>query len=101
MDPEKGLKEDLKAYKKLDKINDSQEFNDYFQYQITQVVQKMVSCFTEPGDKSKAPKNWDEFCRVRGEILAALVPIQQIRGAKFVTKQLQEQLDQMYNNKLD
>lgn len=88
--------EDLKAYKKLDKINNSAEFDDFFQYQITQVVQKMLSVFS-----GKGPANWDEFCRLRGEVLGMLVPIQQVRGAKYVAKQLQEQIDTYYNSKLD
>lgn len=97
MEPtEDGLKQDLKAYKKLDSINNSPEFDSFFQYQITQVVQKMLKMFTESG-----PKTWDEFCRLRGEVLGALVPIQQVRGAKYVAKQLQDQLDQMYNSKVD
>lgn len=93
---EEALKEDLKAYKKLEKINKSAEFDDYFQYQITQTVQKMLKLFTEDG-----PKNWDEYCKLRGEVLGMLVPIQQIRGAKFVAQKLQEQLDTYYNQKLD
>lgn len=95
MDPEEGIKQDLKAYKKLEKINKSDEFNDFFQLQITTVTQKIMNCFSGTG-----PKDWDEFCKIRGEVVAALYPIQQIRGAKFMSKQLQEQLDQMYNKEV-
>lgn len=97
---QEAVQENLRAYKKLSKINKSDEFDDFFQYQVTQVVQKMLSCFTQPGEKSPAPKNWDEFCILRGEILGMLIPMQQIRGADFIVKQLQEQIDNMYNQKM-
>ena len=89
---EESLKADLKAYAKLNKINSSDEFNDFFDLQMTTVTQKMLSCFTGSG-----PKNWDEFCRIRGEVIGMLYPIQQVRGSKAMQKQLREQLDTMYN----
>lgn len=90
-----AIEEDLKAYRKLDRINKSQEFDDFFQLQITTVVQKMLACFTGAG-----PKDWDDFCRIRGEVVGILYPIQQVRGAKVMAKQLQEQLDTYYNQKV-
>jgi hypothetical protein len=87
-----AINEDLRAYKKLEKINNSQEFDDFFQLQITTVVQKMLSCFT-----GKGPQNWDEFCKIRGEVVGMLYPIQQVRGAKVMAQKLQEQLDAYYN----
>lgn len=89
---EEAIREDLKAYTKLEKINKSDEFNDFFDLQISTVTQKMLSAFTGTG-----PKDWDEFCRIRGEVVAALYPIQQIRGAKVLKQQLQEQLNTIYN----
>jgi hypothetical protein len=89
---EEAIKQDLKAYAKLEKINKSDEFNDFFDLQVTTVTQKMLSMFTGTG-----PKDWNEFCRIRGEVVAALYPIQQIRGAKVMKHQLQEQLNAMYN----
>lgn len=93
---QEALNEDLKAYKKLDKINNSTEFDDFFKMQITTVTQKMLSCFT--GSK---PLSYEEYLAVRGEIIAYLYPIQQIRGAKVMAKQLQDQLDAYYNQKVD
>lgn len=89
---EEALKEDLKAYTKLEKINKSDEFNDFFDLQISTVTQKMLSIFTGNG-----PKDWEEFQRIRGEVVAYLYPIQQIRGAKVLKNQLQNQLNEMYN----
>lgn len=89
---EEAIKQDLKAYSKLEKINKSDEFNDFFDLQMTTVVQKMLSVFTGNG-----PKNWEDFQRIRGEVVAYLYPIQQIRGAKVLKRQLKDQLDQLYN----
>lgn len=99
MDEQKAreaIAEDLKAYKKLEQINKSDEFNDFFELQISTVVQKMLTCFTGTG-----PKNYDDFCRIRGEVIGMLYPIQQIRGAKALQKQLQEQLDNIYNQEVE
>ncbi len=87
-----ALEQDLKNYKKLEKINGSEEFNTFFDLQVDTVVQKMLACFTGTG-----PKDWDEFCRMRGEVVAYLYPIQQIRGAKAMQAQMKEQLDAYYN----
>jgi hypothetical protein len=93
---QEAINADLKAYKKLDKINSSQEFDDFFAMQITACVQKMLQCFS-----GKGPKDWDEFCKLRGEVIGMLYPIQQVRGAKVMAKQLQDQLDAYYNQKVD
>lgn len=87
-----ALNQDLKNYKKLEKINSSEEFNTFFDLQVDTVVQKMLACFTGTG-----PKDWNEFCRIRGEVIAYLYPIQQIRGSKAMQKQMKEQLDDYYN----
>lgn len=89
---EESIKKDLKAYEKLERINGSSEFNDFFELQVTTVVSKMLAAFTGNG-----PKDWAEFCRLRGEVIGMLYPIQQIRGAKFLKAKLKEQLDQIYN----
>lgn len=91
-----ALEQDLKAYKKLERINKSDEFNDFFDAQITTATLKILSCFT-----GKGPQNWDEFCRIRGEVVGILYPIQQVRGAKALQKQLQEQLDNIYNQAVE
>lgn len=90
---EEALKKDLANYKKLDKINSSDEFDIFFKLQIDTVVQKMLACFTGTG-----PANWDEFCRIRGEVVGMLFPIQQVRGSKVLIKQMTENLNEYYNS---
>lgn len=89
---EEAIKKDLQNYKKLSKINKSDEFNTFFDLQIDTVTQKMLTCFTGTG-----PKDWDEFCRIRGEVVAYLYPIQQVRGADIMAQQIKKQLDEYYN----
>lgn len=87
-----AIQQDLKSYQKLERINKSDEFKDFFDLQIDTVAKKMLACFTGNG-----PKDWEEFQRQRGEIVAYLYPIQQIRGASYMKKQLTEQLNAYYN----
>lgn len=88
----KGIEDDLKAYKKLEKINNSDEFNDFFNLQVDTASKKIMTAFTGDG-----PKDWDAFCKLRGEVVGILYPMQQIRGAKAVQAQLKEQLNTYYN----
>lgn len=87
-----ALEQELKAYTKLERINKTDEFNDFFDLQIDTVVQKMLTCFTGTG-----PKDWDEFCKIRGEVIGILYPIQQVRGAKILKAKMKEQINEYYN----
>lgn len=89
----KSLEDDLKIYNKLDRINDSDEFNDFFSLQMDTATKKMLEMFT-----GKGPANWEEFTRIRGEVVGIIYPIQQIRGAKFLKRHLKQQLDEYYNS---
>lgn len=97
---EKGLQEQIKAYKKLQKIAESQEFQDYFDFQMKTVADKMLWSFTTGKDGDNV-KNWDDFCRVRGEIVARLQPLQDVYGSKQMVNYLKQQLDMYYKNQLD
>lgn len=88
-----ALKDDIKNYRGLRAINNSDEFNTFFDLQVKTVAHKMMTLFTGTG-----PKDWDEFCRIRGEVVAALYPIQEVRGADAMIKHLTEQLNQLYNS---
>lgn len=92
---EETSREQLKHYKKLKAISKSTEFNDYFDYQIELVADKLIWGFTSDNIKS-----WEDFCRVRGEIVARLQPIQEIYGAESMLKTLQAQLDTYYKKQL-
>lgn len=88
----KALKEDMKVYSKLKKLSNSAEVNELIDLFIRTASQKMVWSFT--GDNIKS---WDQFCKVRGEIVAYLFPIQEIRSAEAMEKHIKEQLDSFYN----
>ena len=86
-----SLNEQLKLYSKLRKINGSAEFNDFFDLIINTAANKMIWAFT--GDNIKT---MDDFYKVRGEVISYLYPIQEIKGADAMSKQLREQLSQYY-----
>lgn len=87
-----GLNDQLKAYQKLKKINSSVEFNDFFDLIIKTASDKMIWAFT--GDNIKT---MDDFYKVRGEVISYLYPIQEIKGADAMSKQLTQQLNEYYN----
>ena len=86
------VEQEVKSYQKLEKINQSAEFQDFFALQVDTAVQKIMQLVAGNG-----PKDWDEFCKVRGEIIGILYPIQQVRGSKTIIKQLTEQINTYYN----
>lgn len=92
---DEALKEDLKAWTELDKINQSAEFNTFFDLQVNTIVNKMLACFS-----GKGPENWDEFCKIRGEVVATLSPIQYIRDSTAMKAKIKEQINQIYNKQI-
>lgn len=90
-----AIQDDIKHYKKLDAINTSPEFDEFFNLQIETAAKKMLACFTGAG-----PANWEEFCKLRGEVVAYLYPIQEIRGTKAMIQTLTEQLNTYYNKQI-
>lgn len=92
----KGIKKDIKGYKKLKSLNKSEELDTFLDLLVKTAGDKMVWAFT--GDNIKS---WDDFCKVRGEIISYLYPIQEIRGADSMVKHLEQQLDSYYNNTID
>jgi hypothetical protein len=90
------FEEQLKGYRKLEKIKGSDEFQDFFDYQVKFAVDRMLYCFI--GDNIKT---YDDFCRERGKVIATLVPIQEIYDASAAKKRLREQIDDYYRKDVD
>lgn len=89
----KGIYKDIKAYKALRSINSSDEMNAFVDLLIQTVAQKIIWAFTTDNIKT-----WDDFCKIRGEIIAYLYPVQEVRGADAMIKHLEEQLNNLYPN---
>lgn len=88
-----AINDQLKVYARLNRINNSQEFNDFFDLVQRTVSEKMIWAFT--GDNIKT---MDDFYKVRGEIISYLYPMQEVRGAEALSKQLKEQLESYYGS---
>ncbi len=86
-----GLNDQLKHYAKLKKINGSVEFEEFFDLLIKTASDKMIWAFT--GDNIK---DINDFYKVRGEVIAYLYPIQEIKGADAMSKHLNDQLSEYY-----
>lgn len=93
---EQAAQKEIKAYEKLKKISKSEEFNDFFDFQLETVAQKMLWAFTTGKDGDNV-KTWEDFCKVRGEIVARLHPIQEARGAEAMLEYMKDQLKKVYN----
>lgn len=90
-----GLKEQAKQYAKLKRISEQDEFKDFFDFQLKTAADKMLWVFTTGKDGDNV-KDWDEFCKARGEIIARLHPIQEVYGADAMLDYLTKQLQQYY-----
>jgi len=90
---EKALKEQVKLYKELKKVGNSDELKTYFDLLLKTAADKMVWSFV-----GENIKDWNDFCRVRGEIVAYLFPLQEVRGADVMVKHLTEQLNEYYKS---
>lgn len=86
-----GIKKDLEALSKLEKINKSAEFNDYFDFILKTAADKMLWAFIGDGIKT-----WDEFLKTRAEITAYLFPIQEVRSATAMKERLNQSLKDIY-----
>lgn len=96
---EQGIKEELKHYRRLQAIADTDEFKDYFDLLKRTVADKMLWAFSAGKDGDNI-KNWEDFCKLRGEIVARLQPIQEVYGAEDMINFLLQQLDTWYKKKV-
>lgn len=86
----KSAEDQIRAYKKYQEL-DNDHFAVFAEMVIKTVADKMVWSFV--GDNIKS---WDDFCKVRGEIVAYLYPIQEVKGAKAMAQHLSQQLKEFY-----
>lgn len=93
----RALESEAKAFKKLSKIKESDEFRVYFEHQLNIVSQKLIWAFTTGKDGDNV-QNWDDFCKVRGEIVARLQPIQDVYAAQGIADHLTQQIKQFYTD---
>lgn len=90
-----ALEQDIRVYKKLRDVKKSEELNTFMDLLIKTAAEKMMWVFTAGKDGDNV-KNWDDFVKVRGEIIAYLYPIQEIHGADAMVKHLQMQFEKYY-----
>lgn len=85
------LKKDIQAWKKLQSVAMTDEFDQLREALIKTVTGKMMFAFT--GDSIKT---MEDFYKVKGEIVARLQPLQEITGAGEVAEQLEQQLKENF-----
>jgi hypothetical protein len=93
MTHEDAVKKDINAFKDLARLNQNGEFDKFVDLLIKTAADKMIWAFV--GDNVKS---YEDFLKVRGEITAYLFPIQEVRGANAMAKQLTEHLTEYYGS---
>jgi hypothetical protein len=88
---EKALKEEILAYRKLQDIAITDEFEQFKNRLVKTVATKMIYAFT-----SESIKTFDDFCRIRGEVIARLQPLQEIAQAGEMAESLEKNLKDLY-----
>lgn len=88
-----AINKDLRVYRKLNELNKDPNFDAYFELLIKTCSDKMIWAFT-----GNNVKNWDDFCKVRGEVVALLFGVQEVRGSDAMVKHLSAQLEDYYKN---
>lgn len=90
----KAQQEEIRAYKRLESVSQQGEFTEYSDRLIKTVVSKMIFAFTN----DSVVKDWNDFCKVRGEIVARLQPLQETHEAGALARHLETQLKEFYAN---
>ena len=90
---EKTLQEDIAAYRRLATLGLTEEFKEYSDMLYRTVSGIMITAFT-----TQSIKNWDDFCKVRGEVVARLQPLQAVGEANAMAAHLEQQLKEFYDS---
>lgn len=90
---EDSIRGQVSEYRKLQGVANDENFDIFFNLMLKTVAEKMLWCFTSGKDGDNV-KTWDDFCKVKGEIVARLQPIQEVYGAEHMIKYLEQQLEQ-------
>lgn len=98
-DPTQNIKDQIKEYRKLQEVANDEAFQTFFDNQLKLVSEKLVWVFSAGKDGDNV-KDWEDFCKVRGEIVARLQPIQEVYGAEAMIEYLNQQLEVYYKQQM-
>lgn len=88
---EEFLKKDIAAWRKLQSVALTDEFDLLRETLIKTVAGKIMLAFT-----AENIKTIEDFYKIRGEVIARLQPLQEITGAGQIAEQLEQQLKENY-----
>lgn len=87
-----AMREEIAAYRKLQDVAVTDEFDLLAERLTKTVVEKMIYAFTN----DNAVKSMDDFYKLRGEIIARMQPLQDIGQAQLMADQLETRLKEFY-----
>lgn len=88
---EEAMREQITHYNELKNLSNSEDVQKVLDLFLKTATEKLVRAFT-----TDSIKDWEDFCKLRGEIFSCLYPVQEIRGAQAVADHLRSELDNLY-----
>lgn len=88
-----ALQEEIAAYRRLQTLGLTNEFQEYSERLIKTVSEKMIYAFT-----SESVKTLEDFYRIKGEVVARLQPLQEVFESGAMAANLETRLNEYYAN---
>jgi hypothetical protein len=88
----KGIRAELDVYTKLRELKSTPGFENFLVFLTRATSIQMMTAFV--GNDVKC---WEDFLKIRGEVVANLRILQEVGGSEMIEKQLSDQLKQYLN----
>lgn len=87
-----AMKEEINVYSKLRELKSTEGFDNFLIFLTRATSIQMMTAFI-----GEDVKTWDDFLKIRGEVVANLRILQEVGGAEVIEKQLTDQLKKYLN----
>ncbi len=87
-----AMREEINVYSKLKELKNSEGFGDFLVFLTRATSVQMMTAFI-----GNDVKTWEDFLKLRGEVVANLRILQEVGGAEMIEKQLTDQLKKYLN----
>lgn len=88
---EQALSEQVAFYRELQNVKNSPDVQKVLDLALKTAAEKTLQVFT-----SDKVKDWEDFTKERGEIVAYLYLVQEVRGAQAIADFFQTKLNELY-----
>lgn len=88
---EEAINQQIAFYNDLKNLSNSADVQKVLDLFLKTATEKIVRAFT-----TDTIKDWNDFCKLRGEVFSCLYPVQEVRGAQSISDHLRKELDNLY-----